>query len=89
MATSSPKSSTQSLRSVKKLPLFHVRNKDSKKDTATLFIRIHTRKVDVLISTLLQVEVSEWLKATASPRAWLAHQKKNFQLHAKLIQMKE
>lgn len=58
-----------------------------KKDTATLFIRIHTRKVDVLISTLLQVEVSEWLKATASPRAWLAHQKKNYQLHAKLTQI--
>ena len=28
---------------------FHVCNKDLKKDTATLFIRIHTRKVDVLI----------------------------------------
>ena len=73
--------------SPKKLTPFHVRNKDLKKDTATLFIRIHTRKVDVLISTLLQVEVSEWLKATASPRAWLAHQKKNYQLHAKLTQI--
>ena len=41
----------------------------------------------MLISTLLQVEVSEWLKATASPRAWLAHQKKNFQLHSKLTQI--
>ncbi|MDE5822835.1 MAG: hypothetical protein K2H63_10210 [Paramuribaculum sp.] len=29
------------------------RNKDLKKDTATLIIRIHTRKVDMLISTLL------------------------------------
>ena len=73
--------------SPKKLTPFHVRTKDLKKDTATLFIRIHTRKVDVLISTLLQVEVSEWLKATASPRAWLAHQKKNYQLHAKLTQI--
>ena len=85
--TSSPKSLTQSLRSEKKLIPFHVHNKDLKKDTAPLFIRIHTRKVDVLVSTLLQVEVSEWLKATASPRAWLAHQKKNFQLHAKLTQI--
>ncbi|WP_051729223.1 hypothetical protein [Akkermansia muciniphila] len=73
--------------SSKKLTPFHVRNKDLKKDTATLFIRIHTRKIDVLISTLLQVEVNEWLKATASPRAWLAHQKKNYQLHAKLTQI--
>ena len=73
--------------SPKKLTPFHVRNKDLKKDTATLFIRIYTRKVDILISTLLQVEVSEWLKATASPRAWLAHQKKNYQLHAKLTQI--
>ena len=32
--------------SPKKLTPFHVRNKDLKKDTATLFIRIHTRKVD-------------------------------------------
>lgn len=73
--------------SPKKLTPFHVRNKDLKKDTATLFIRIHTRKIDVLISTLLQVEVNEWLKVTASPRAWLAHQKKNYQLHAKLTQI--
>lgn len=73
--------------SPKRLTPFHVRNKDLKKDTATLFIRIHTRKIDVLISTLLQVEVNEWLKATASPRAWLAHQKKNYQLHAKLTQI--
>ncbi|WP_304967808.1 phage integrase SAM-like domain-containing protein [Duncaniella muris] len=58
-----------------------------KKDTATLFIRIHTRKVDVLISTMLQVEVADWQKATTSPRAWLAHQKKNYQLHAKLTQI--
>ncbi|MCM1356056.1 MAG: phage integrase SAM-like domain-containing protein, partial [Staphylococcus sp.] len=60
-----------------------------KKETATLFIRVPTRKIDVmfLVSTLLQVEVSEWLKATASPRAWLAHQKKNYQLHAKLTQI--
>ena len=58
-----------------------------KKDIATLFIRIHTRKVDVLISTMLQVEVADWQKATASPRAWLAHQKKNYQLHAKLTQI--
>ncbi len=34
---------------------FHVRTKDLKKDSATLFIRIHTRKVDVLVSTLLQL----------------------------------
>ena len=40
--------------SPKKLTPFHVRNKDLKKDTATLFIRVHTRKIDVLISTLLQ-----------------------------------
>ena len=73
--------------SPKKLTPFHVRNKDLKKETATLFIRVHTRKIDVLVSTLLQVEVSEWLKATASPRAWLAHQKKNYQLHAKLTQI--
>lgn len=73
--------------SPKKLTPFHVRNKDLKKETATLFIRIHTRKIDVLVSTLLQVEVSDWLKATASPRAWLAHQKKNYQLHAKLTQI--
>ena len=85
--TPSPKLSTQSLRPAKKLTPFHVRNKDLKKETATLFIRVHTRKIDVLVSTLLQVEVSEWLKATASPRAWLAHQKKNYQLHAKLTQI--
>ena len=73
--------------SPKKLTPFHVRTKDLKKDIATLFIRIHTRKVDVLISTMLQVEVADWQKATASPRAWLAHQKKNYQLHAKLTQI--
>ena len=33
------------------------------------------------------MELSEWLKTTASPRAWLAHQKKNYQLHAKLTQI--
>lgn len=71
----------------KKLTPFHVRNKDLKKEVATLFIRIHTRKVDVLVSTLLQVKVSEWKRATASPRTWLEHQKKNFQLHAKLTQI--
>ena len=37
--------------SPKKLTPFHIRTKDLKKDTATLFIRIHTRKVDVLVST--------------------------------------
>ena len=73
--------------SPKKLTPFHVRTKDLKKETATLFIRIHTRKVDVLISTMLQVEVADWQKATASPRAWLAHQKKNYQFHAKLTQI--
>ena len=73
--------------SPKKLTPFHIRTKDLKKDTATLFIRIHTRKVDVLVSTMLQVEVAEWQKATASPRAWLAHQKKNYQLQAKLTQI--
>ncbi len=36
---------------------------------------------------MLQVEVADWQKATASPRAWLAHQKKNYQLHAKLTQI--
>lgn len=45
--------------SPKKLTPFHVRNKDLKKETATLFICVHTRKIDVLVSTLLQVEVSE------------------------------
>lgn len=30
---------------------------------------------------------TDWQKATASPRAWLAHQKKNYQLHAKLTQI--
>lgn len=73
--------------SPKKLTPFHIRNKDMGKETATLFIRIHTRKIDVLVSTMLQVEVADWLKATASPRAWLAHQKKNYQLHAKLTQI--
>ena len=38
---------TKSILSEKLTP-FHVRTKDLKKDTATLFIRIHTRKVDVL-----------------------------------------
>lgn len=57
--------------SPKKLTPFNIRTKDLKKDTATLFIRIHTRKVDVLVSTMLQVEVTDWQKATASPRAWL------------------
>lgn len=70
-----------------KLTPFHIRTKYLKKDTATLFIRIHTRKVDVLVSTMLQVEFADWQKATASPRAWLAHQKKNYQLHAKLTQI--
>ncbi|WP_418211559.1 hypothetical protein ACNOHN_07445 [Bacteroides zhangwenhongii] len=73
--------------SPKKLTPFHIRNKDIGKESATLFIRIHTRKIDVLVSTMLQVEVADWQKATASPRAWLAHQKKNYQLHAKLIQI--
>lgn len=73
--------------SPKKLTPFHIRTKDLKKDTATLFIRIHTRKVDVLVSTMLQVEVADWQNATASPCAWLAHQKKNYQLHAKLTQI--
>ena len=59
---------TKSILSEKLTP-FHVRTKDLKKDTATLFIRIHTRKVDVLVSTMLQVEVADWQKATASPRA--------------------
>ena len=62
--------------SPKKLTPFHIRNKDIGKESATLFIRIHTRKIDVLVSTMLQVEVADWQKATASPRAWLAHQKK-------------
>ena len=73
--------------SPKKLTPFHIRNKDMGKEIATLFIRIHTRKIDVLVSTMLQVEVADWQKATASPRAWLAHQKKNYQLHAKLTQI--
>lgn len=73
--------------SPKKLTPFHIRNKDMGKETATLFIRIHTRKIDVLVSTMLQVEVTDWQKATASPRAWLVHQKKNYQLHAKLTQI--
>ncbi len=73
--------------SPKKLTPFYVRTKDLKKESATLFIRIHTRKIDVLVSTILQVEVADWQKATASPRAWLAHQKKNYQLHAKLTQI--
>ncbi len=73
--------------SPKKLTPFHIRNKDLGKETATLFIRIHTRKIDVLVSTMLQVEVADWQKATASPRAWLMHQKKNYQLHAKLTQI--
>lgn len=55
--------------SPKKLTPFHIRNKDMGKETATLFIRIHTRKIDVLVSTMLQVEVADWLKATASPSA--------------------
>ena len=45
--------------SPKKLPPFHIRNKDMEKETATLFIRIHTRKIDVLVSTMLQVEVAD------------------------------
>ena len=73
--------------SPKKLTPFYVRTKELKKESATLFIRIHTRKIDVLVSTILQVEVADWQKATASPRAWLAHQKKNYQLHAKLTQI--
>ena len=52
-----------------------------------LFIRIHTCKIDVLVSTMLQVEIADWQKATASPCVWLAHQKKNYQLHAKLTQI--
>lgn len=43
--------------SPKILTPFHIRNKDMGKETATLFIHIHTRKIDVLISTMLQVEV--------------------------------
>ena len=34
------------LPSPKKLTPFHIRNKDLEKETATLFIRIHTRKID-------------------------------------------
>ena len=73
--------------SARKLTPFHVRPKDMNKENATLFYRIHTRKIDALISTLLQVKVTEWLKATATPRAWLTHQKNNYQLHAKLTQI--
>lgn len=73
--------------SPKKLTPFYIRTKDLKTESATLFIRIHTRKIDVLVSTMIQVEVTDWQKATASPRAWLAHQKKNYQLHAKLTQI--
>ena len=73
--------------SPKKLTPFYVRSKDLKKDTATLFYRIHTRKIDALISTLLQVEVGVWQKAIASQRSWLEHQKKNYQLHSKLTQI--
>lgn len=83
----SPKAVAQPVRRPKNLTPFHIRNKDLKKETATLFIRIHTRKIDMLVSTMLQVGVSEWQKATASPRAWLAHQKKHYPLHAKLTQI--
>lgn len=38
---------------------------------------------------MLQVGVADWQKATASPRAWMAHQKKNYQLHAKLTQIED
>lgn len=41
--------------SARKLTPFHVRPKDMNKENATLFYRIHTRKIDALISTLLQV----------------------------------
>lgn len=73
--------------SARKLTPFYVRPKDMNKENATLFYRIHTRKIDALISTLLQVKVTEWQKATGSPRAWLTHQKNNYQLHAKLTQI--
>lgn len=73
--------------SIRKLTPFYVRPKDMNKENATLFYRIHTRKIDALISTLLQVKVTEWLKATATPLAWLTHQKNNYQLHAKLAQI--
>lgn len=73
--------------SIRKLTPFYVRPKDMNKANATLFYRIHTRKIDALISTLLHVKVTEWLKATATPLAWLTHQKNNYQLHAKLTQI--
>lgn len=79
----------QSLRPAKKLTPFHIRNKDLGKRPATLFIRIHTRKIGVLVTTMLQVGVADSQKATASPRAWMAHQKKNYQLHAKLTQIED
>ena len=55
--------------SPKKMTPFYIRNKDLGKETATLFIRIHTRKIDVLLSNMIQVEITDWQKATASPRA--------------------
>ncbi len=70
-----------------RLTPFHVRAKDLRKNTATLFIRIHTRRIDVLISTHMRVDVAEWLRATAAPRAWLAHQKKDYLLHVKLTRI--
>lgn len=53
--------------SPKKLTPFHIRNKDMGKEIVTLFIRIHTRKIDVLVSTMLQVEVADWQKARHLP----------------------
>lgn len=82
----SAKSSEHSPR-IAKLTPFHVRGKDLGKSTATLFIRIHTRRIDVLISTHLQVDVPEWTRAIAAPRAWLAHQKKHYSLHVKLTRI--
>lgn len=70
-----------------RLSIFFVRPRDAQKEYATLFTRIHTRKIDALISTKMQVSVAEWNSALTSEAAWLQHQKAYYVLHSKLNQI--
>ncbi len=54
------------------------------KGATLLFYRIHTRKINTLISTRFR---SRCLKATATPHAWLTHQKNKYQFHTNLTQI--
>ena len=65
---------------------FFIRKQDSEKEKATLFFRAASRspKLDVLISSQMQVNVKDWLKATSSREDFYLHRLDNIGLHEKL-----